>query len=128
MDGLSLSIKDDRDIFAPGETVEGEIAWQTDSPPKKIYLRLFWFTRGKGTEDVGMVSETVFDRPPASGTRTFTIPLPQSPYSFSGHLVSLIWALELSMDGSDQTAVKEIVLSPFGREIDLTVTPPGEAP
>ncbi|MEW6076638.1 MAG: hypothetical protein AB1724_02370 [Thermodesulfobacteriota bacterium] len=128
MDGLSLSIKDDRDVFAPGETVEGKAAWQADSPPGKIFLRLFWFTRGKGTEDVGMVSEVVFDHPPATGARPFSLALPLSPYSFSGQLVSLTWALELSAEGSDQTAVKEIVVSPFGQEIDLTATVPEEAP
>jgi hypothetical protein len=128
MAALSLSIKDDRDVFAPGETVEGKAAWQADAPPEKIYLRLFWFTRGKGTEDVGMVSEIVVDHPPATGTRPFTLPHPQGPYSFSGQLVSLTWALELSAEGSDQTAVKEIVVSPFGQEIDLTATVPEKAP
>jgi len=128
MEKLSLTINGDRDTFAPGETAEGKAVWQMDSPPKKIYLRLFWFTRGKGTEDLGMVSEIVFDQPPASGSRAFTLPLPQSPYSFSGQLVSLFWALELSAEGSDLTAVKEIVISPFGHEIDLTATPPEEVP
>lgn len=120
MDSLSLSIKADREIFAPGEEIEGQADWQLASPPERIYLRLFWFTRGKGTEDVAVVSESVFDHPGVTGTRTFKIPVPMSPYSFSGRLVSLIWALELTVKGADPTVTKEIVISPYGHEIDLT--------
>ena len=120
MSSLSLALKDDQNTFTPDEVIEGEAAWQLRSSPKKIFLRLFWFTRGKGTEDVMVVSETVFDHPPVTDTQSFKIPLPRSPYSFSGQLVSLTWALELTVKGGDLVATKEIVLSPDGCEIDLT--------
>ena len=120
MDSLSLNIEGNLENFAPGEVIEGQAAWQLAAPPKKIYLRLFWFTQGKGTEDVGVVSETVFDHPGRAGTRTFKIEVPLSPYSFSGRLVSLTWALELSAKGTDQAVTKEIVISPYGHEVDLT--------
>jgi hypothetical protein len=119
MASLSILLTDDREAFAPGEILEGKAAWQLDQPPKKIFLRLFWFTRGKGTEDIEVVSETVFDLPLGAESRPFKITLPQSPYSFSGKLVSLIWALELVTSDNKTAVTKEIVISPSGYEIDL---------
>ena len=119
MASLLLNLADNRESFAPGEILEGEATWQLDKTPEKISLRLFWYTRGKGTEDIEVVSETVFDRPPAHETKPFKFTLPQSPYSFSGRLVSLIWALELVVKDKDTAFSKEIVISPFGYEIDL---------
>lgn len=119
MASLSIQLADDREAFAPGEILEGKAAWQLDQLQKKTFLRLFWFTRGKGTEDIEVVSETVFDNPLISESRPFKITLPQSPYSFSGRLVSLTWALELVASDNETAITKEIVISPFGYEIDL---------
>lgn len=124
MSALFINLSDNRESYTPGDLLKGEAAWQLDDTPKKLFLRLFWFTRGKGTEDIEVVSEIVFDRPLSNETRAFEITLPQSPYSFAGTLVSLTWALELVTD-DDQTAVtREIIMSPFGREIDLTAHSP----
>ncbi len=122
MEPLSINLRDNRESFVPGETlaIEGKASWQLDKAPEKLFLRLFWYTRGKGTEDIEVVSETVFDHPLAAETRPFKIPLPQSPYSFSGKLVSLIWALELVTGDNDTAITKEIVISSFGYEINLT--------
>ncbi len=119
MAALSVNLPDDRKFFAPGDILKGNAVWQLDHAPEKIFLRLFWYTRGKGTEDIEVVSETVFDHPQARDTRQFEIPLPQSPYSFNGKLVSLIWALELVTDNNKSAATNEIVISPYGDEVDL---------
>jgi hypothetical protein len=118
---MSINLRDSRESFVPGEVmaIEGEATWQLDKAPAKVFLRLFWFTRGKGTEDIEVISETVFEHPLAAESRPFKIPLPQSPYSFSGRLVSLIWALELVTSDNDTAITKEITISPFGSEIDL---------
>ena len=116
---LSVDLPDNRNFFAPGDILKGTAAWQLDHAPEKIHLRLFWYTRGKGTEDIEVVSETVFDHPHPTENRPFEIPLPQSPYSFNGKLVSLIWALELVTDNNKTAALKEIVISPYGEEVDL---------
>ncbi len=120
MTSLAINLPDNRESFAPGDVLKGEATWQLDKTPEKMFLRLFWYTRGKGTEDIEVVSETVFAHPLASETRSFKIPLPQKPYSFSGKLVSLTWALELVTSDNDTAVTKEIVISPFGYEIDLT--------
>jgi hypothetical protein len=119
MGPLSINLNENRKSFAPGEMLEGEAAWQLNQAPAKVYLRLFWFTRGKGTEDIEVISETVFEYPLAAESRPFKMSLPQSPYSFSGRLVSLVWALELVISDNDTAISQEIVVSPFGDEIDL---------
>jgi hypothetical protein len=60
------------------------------------------------------------DNPGALGSDPFSFTLPPGPYSFSGRLISLIWALELTCTPSHETVRKEIVVSPTGREILLT--------
>ena len=53
MNELKVILRDGRRNFRGGETVEGVAGWRLEKPPKSVELRLFWFTRGKGTEDVG---------------------------------------------------------------------------
>jgi hypothetical protein len=85
---------------------------------------LFWFTQGKGTEDVGVVAKEIVPSPGADGTHRVRFTLPEAPYSFSGRLISLIWAVELVAD--DAAARWEFVLAPDGREIVLG--DPADAP
>jgi hypothetical protein len=91
--------------------------WSLPSAPPSLEARLFWFTRGKGTEDVGVVATERVPSPGARGQHRVRFTLPEAPYSFSGQLISLIWAVELV---ADKTAGRwEFVLAPEGREIRL---------
>ena len=119
MSELKILLRDEQTSFRPGETVEGVAGWRLDGLPDSVELRLFWFTRGKGTEDVSVVNLVRFDSPGLEEGRRFTFTLPLEPYSFSGQLVSLIWALELVVEPGEQSARVEIVVSPSGREILL---------
>lgn len=119
MSELKILLRDERKNFRGGETVEGVAGWRLEKPPTSAELRLFWFTRGKGTEDVGVVQTTRFDAPQLEEGRRFSFTLPIEPWSFSGQLVSLIWALELVIGPGEQTARVELIVSPTGREILL---------
>ena len=121
MNHADIEILDDKNVFGPGETVKGKAVWQVEKSPETAFLRLFWYTKGKGTEDVEVVSEISFDFPRLKESRPFDMTLPESPYSFSGKLVSLIWAFELVVDGAEAVR-KAIILSPYGLEIDLLQT------
>jgi hypothetical protein len=101
----------------PCELLELLAQWSLPSSPTSLEARLFWFTRGKGTQDVGVVATEVVPAPGAQGTHRVRFTLPEAPYSFSGQFISLIWAVELV---ADKTAVRwEFVLAPEGREILL---------
>ena len=119
MNELKILLRDERRSFRPGETIEGVAGWRLDQPPTSIELRLFWFTRGKGTEDVGIANQMNFSSPQLEEGRKFSFTLPPEPFSFSGQLVSLIWALELVAEPGEHSTRVEIIVSPTGEEILL---------
>ena len=116
---LGLFTAEDRTAFKPGEVLELSVLWALPTKPDALEVRLFWFTRGKGTEDVAVVStEQIATADPAGEARVrFT--LPASPYSFSGKLISLIWAAELVAEPGSRSTRFEFSLSPTGSELVL---------
>lgn len=123
MGKLSIELKDGKHAFAPGEQVEGRIEWSLDSNLRALELSLLWHTSGKGTRDVRVLHTHRIDSPGSFGLDKLSFTLPPGPYSFSGKLISLIWALELTCTPGDETVRQEIVVSPTGREILLTSVP-----
>jgi hypothetical protein len=119
MGKLSLALQNDKAAFAPRETIRGTAQWNLDANSSHLELSLFWYTAGKGTRDVGVIEARRFDEPGASGSKDFSFTLPDGPYSFSGKLISLIWALELTSSPGSETIRREITLSPTGHEIVL---------
>jgi len=123
MSRLSIVLRDKRTVFAPGEPVAGSIEWCLEQSPHYVELSLFWYTAGKGTRDVGIIDTQRCGSPGALGRKDFSFTLPDGPYSFSGKLISLIWALELTCSPGSETIRQEITVSPLGREILLGSIP-----
>jgi hypothetical protein len=119
MSTLRIDIGGGRDGFKAGESISGRATWQVDQPPQSAELRLFWYTRGKGTQDVENVDSVTFPAPQVSDDRSFSFTLPRQPYSFSGTLISLVWALELIVAPGSNVARQEFTLSATGREVVL---------
>lgn len=120
MNQLKLGTRDNRTEFRPGEEIAGAAGWQLDQAPQSVEVRLFWYTRGKGTEDVGVVDTVRFEQPQREEARPFRFVAPAEPYSFSGTLISLLWALELVVQPGQDSSRLELTLSPTGKEILLT--------
>ena len=116
MTGLQIDLADDRGAFKPGESLDGRISWSV-AGATSAEVRLFWYTRGKGTEDVGLVDTMVVPDPQATDQRPFRFALPDAPYSFSGKLISIIWAIELIVEPGPTVERCDIVMSPGGREV-----------
>lgn len=120
MSEVEITVRENKAAYRPGEEISGEVRWNFNEAPQAIELRLFWYTSGKGTTDVEIVDDLRFDNPAARESRPYRFTLPESPYSFSGKLISLLWALELEVDGGDDNVARyEFVLSPSGKEIVL---------
>jgi hypothetical protein len=117
MERMTIEIPDGANAFLPGETVEGTASWQLERPAETLELRLFWYTEGKGDQDVGVVSTVPFANPSLQDRRPFRVTLPEGPISFSGKLISLSWALELVAEPGDRASRLEITVSPTRREI-----------
>lgn len=119
MSTLGLALAGRRGALAPGERIEGTASWRLEAAPQRVEVRLFWFTRGKGTQDVGVVGTVGFESPSAGDEGHFSFVAPQEPHSFSGRLVTLVWALELVVEPGGLAERVELVIAPGGREILL---------
>ena len=119
MDLIEIHLAGDRESFAPWEPITGAVSWRLDAPATGVEIRLFWYTRGKGTTDVQVVKAQHFAAPGGAGRRPFKFVLPEEPYSFSGKLISLIWALEAVVQPGERSARRELVVAPGGTEILL---------
>lgn len=119
MSKLLVGLHENRSAFSPGDTIHGAVLWQLNRAPRDAEVNLLWFTRGKGTVDSEIVLSLPFDQPEASDTRTFEWIAPGEPYSFSGKLIALIWAVELVLNGGKLRKRAEIVIAPRGQEILL---------
>ncbi len=117
MNRLEISTEGGRLAFHPGEELRGTASWSLDAPPTRVELRLFWRTEGKGSQDVGVAETLSFDGAAPEERREFRLRLPPGPYSFSGKLISLIWALELVAEPGADASRQDITVSPTGREI-----------
>ena len=119
MDLIGIQLDGDRDVYLPGEPISGTVTWELETPAEGVELRLFWYTRGKGTTDVQVVKALHFDSSGTSGSRPFRFVLPEEPYSFSGKLISLIWALEAIVQPDNRVERRELIVGPGARETVL---------
>jgi hypothetical protein len=103
MDPMNIILRRDKTDFAPREVVEGTLQWRLGNQPQRIDVSLLWYTSGKGTQDVGAIETLAIEEPNSVGQRDFAFTLPDGPYSFSGKLVSVAWAVEAaSSPGSEK--------------------------
>jgi hypothetical protein len=119
MEWMKVETRGGATTFVPGEAVEGTASWHLEKPAQSVELRLFWYTQGKGDQDVGVVATVPFPEPALQDRRAFHISLPAGPYSFSGRLISLLWALEVVAEPGSRAGRLEITVSPTRREILL---------
>ena len=122
MEWIKIETAENR-TFLPGERVPGTVSWELAEDPASVELRLFWYTAGKGDQDIGVVETVPFDGPGARDRRTFEVRLPWEPYSFSGTLISLIWALEAVVEPGARAERLLLIVSPSGSEILLSAAP-----
>jgi len=106
-------------VYLPGDPVEGKILWALDEPPGEVLLSLGWWTEGRGSRDAKIEAEQEWKTMEAAGERDFRFKLPDTPYSFNGQLISLKWALELTVGNGDEKQVTEIIVSPHGVPVEL---------
>jgi len=122
---IEIELDDGRTSFRPGEELAGSVLWDlsegesVQSAPDSAEVRLVWFTRGRGDRDSGIVAAEELAGPQAVDRRRFRFTLPAGPYSVSGKLVSIVWAVEVVLEPGSRAARTEIVVSPTGREILL---------
>ena len=120
---IRLGLRENRTAFRPGEDIAGAVLWELQNAPALAEVRLIWFTRGKGTEDGAIVETVRLDAPPAADTREFSFTAPNGPYSFSGTLIALLWAVEFIAKPGGEFQRIEIAITPDAKEIALPRIP-----
>lgn len=119
MSTLRLETENNRTNYMPGEELKGIAMWQMDKRPRDIEVRIFWYTEGKGTQDVEIVDTIRLESPKQNDVCNFEFTLPQGPHSFSGSLISLLWAIEVVAEPSGDTERLSFNLSSTGEEIQI---------
>jgi hypothetical protein len=123
---LRVELEEPGAAFRPGETIQGTASWSLLEAPEALEVRLFWFTQGKGDQDVGVMETAALEGAGREGSRDFTFTAPEAPLSFSGKLISLVWAVELVALPRGDAGRCELVISHTGEEIRID-TSDGEA-
>lgn len=122
---LAVFLPGNRTAFVPGERLEVTVLWAFSQMPGTIDVRLFWITRGKGTEDIEIVHRAAIRAPAIAGEERCVFVLPDAPWSFSGRLISLVWGVEAVAASPEQAARCEFILAPDAAEIRLgEIAPP----
>jgi len=116
---MNLELVDGKTRYRPGETLEGVAFWELTEAPRSVEVRLYWQTQGKGTVDLEVVQSVPFSGIGPRDRKPFRIVLPESPYSVSGKLVSIVWGVELVSEPKGDAVNIEIVISPTGEEVRL---------
>ena len=116
---LTLQTTDGGSWFKPGELIEGTASCHLDDDVEAIELRHFWYNSGKGTRDVEVVRSLRTEAPESSGHREFSIRVPDGPYSFSGKLITLAWAIEIVALPGGETERLDLTIGPQPVEVDI---------
>src|SRR5262245_52954112 len=93
---IAIEMEQNRRAFSFGERIAGTVCWSDQLPqPDRFEVRLIWYTQGKGDRDVSIVQQQTIEPRQPSGHAPFAFEAPNGPYSFSGRLISLLWAIEV---------------------------------
>jgi len=119
MNTSTLQLNQDPASLVPGQVIDGVAEWLLDDPPKTAVLRLFWYTEGRGTQDVGIVQELALPTAGRACRGTFRFTIPDAPYSFRGQLITLKWAIELIVNKGKALDRIDLIVSPWVEQVTL---------
>ena len=120
---LVLTLNQDPATIVPGQVIEGVAGWRLDDAPSSALLRLFWYTEGRGTQEVRVVEELKLPTHLAELSGTFRFTVPGMPYSFQGQLITLKWALELLVNKDKEVERLDLIVSPWVEQVKLVKVP-----
>ena len=126
MSWLSITLDGERRAYRPGERVRGTVSWMVEEAPQSVAVHLVWYTEGKGDQAVGVGAGAEL-QPGTEGSAEFDLEVPVGPWSFSGKLISLLWAVELAAEPGIAATREGIVVGPEGEAVQLPLEEPPAA-
>ncbi|MBD3241390.1 MAG: hypothetical protein GF331_12445 [Chitinivibrionales bacterium] len=113
-----IQVQLDSDAVRPGQELTGTVSWSLQQHRgDRIVVRVFWYTQGKGTEDLGVVDEKTIPSPATAATERFSFRVPAFPWSYAGTLMAITWAVEATVEPKGAVDRKQFVLGPNGQEV-----------
>ncbi len=112
--------------FMPGEVLNGTVTLYPDSDVncRHVYVHVGWHTEGRGTLYAQKIeSQDVFQGDLQAGrpmSFPFSFNLPEEPWSYDGHYVSIVWDVTVQLDvpwGKDVQQSQVFVLRPFPQSL-----------
>jgi hypothetical protein len=108
-------------VYHPGDIVAGvvEIRPRKEIKCRGVEIKMGWHTEGKGDRDEGILNTievdvgVISERMPV--VEHFDFRLPDGPWTYHGHHINIIWAIEVKIDialAPDINAQQKIILKP----------------
>jgi hypothetical protein len=109
--------------FEPGSRLAGVATVLPGEPInfRQMVVRVGWHTEGKGGRDQQIVGELPFPQsagqlaPNVPLSQAFAVDLPRNPWSFAGHLITIVWTVRVFIDvplGENIVGIANFVLAP----------------
>ena len=112
MSEITLELDHPDATLTPGEAVRGRVRWRLHEPPRRVEVRVGWYTEGKGTPDWQTVQQERWEEVRAEDERSFNLPLPAGPHTYHGKLISILWAVEAEADRPDAASSQVVTFAP----------------
>ncbi len=97
----------------PGGTLRGTVSWGIPHPPRKLEVRVFWYNGEPGSGEARTIGSLELGEA-QEGSRGFDFALPELPWSVTGQVVKVGWAIELVEKKSGSLALADFTMSPDG--------------
>lgn len=121
---IAIEFEQQRKAFSGGEPIRGLVRWShLSAPPESVDIRLVWYTKGKGDRDLLIADQRTLPATQTDGSAAFEFTAPTQPYSFSGKLISLVWAVEAIVLPQRDSESVEIVIGPDADEVLILSRP-----
>jgi hypothetical protein len=98
--------------FAPGDTVEGIARWSIGKKAEQGLLNLFWYVEQRDGPHIFPVQSLAIAHVSESAEFSFSLDLPEGPFSYKGSLFEVQWAIELLIEPGILDVREKIVLAP----------------
>lgn len=117
---IRIELRGGRTAYSCGDKITGLVRWSDlPSSAERLEIRLIWYTKGKGDRDVSIEAQRAVATSQPNAEEKFEFIAPNGPYSFSGKLISLIWAIEVVVFPGRDAEMVDIVIAPEQREVLL---------
>ncbi len=121
MSKMIVTVDSPSAAYRPGDEVTGQASWDLPGLPERVEVRLAWVARAGGASETGVGLSVVVEGARSRDQRTFSLTVPEGPYSYQGQRFNLQWQVEVVAQPGGYVAEAAIVVGP---QAAVTACPP----